>query len=345
MANSRLNSEKHMVVIVGNTEETRTHRSTKGQVLPASIRGSTVKTGSRFQLGVKGGASTSLVNKKDLDKATAEEEARVALLRKSKDVDEIQDSRLAFSCTSLTTPRPVRAADMVTNDGLWDSDRIGSSLPRVALDQIALVPPPRAGLGGDFPVWRWEDKRVFTTRSAYAFLTPGSEIHNTEVWKRLWKLAVPQRVRVFVWVALHERMLTNMERVRRHIVNSELCGICGGAREDVEHVLRSCVAAMGLWLRLISLEFRISFFSLSFKEWFCKNLFDRSFVPNDGEWSNRFAIMCWLLWKRRCRLLLEEDVGVLDDVLVTGNRVLMENNDALTKMRGSCARSELVLGW
>ncbi|KAK8631325.1 hypothetical protein V6N13_080079 [Hibiscus sabdariffa] len=40
---------------------------------------------------------------------------------------------------------------MVTNDGLWDWDRIGSSLSRIALDRIASVPPPRAGLGGDFP--------------------------------------------------------------------------------------------------------------------------------------------------------------------------------------------------
>ncbi|KAK8625824.1 hypothetical protein V6N13_056981 [Hibiscus sabdariffa] len=75
MANSRLNSEKHMVVIVGNTEETRTHRSTKGQVLPASIRGSTVKTGSRFQLGVKGGASTSLVNKKVAERSVSKADA------------------------------------------------------------------------------------------------------------------------------------------------------------------------------------------------------------------------------------------------------------------------------
>ncbi|KAK8498752.1 hypothetical protein V6N12_064043 [Hibiscus sabdariffa] len=49
--------------------------------------------------------------------------------------------------------------------------------------------------------------------------------------------------------------------------------------------------------------------------------------------------MCWLLWKRRCRLLLEEDVGVLDDVLVTGNRLLMQTRDAFTMLAGSNARS------
>ncbi|KAK8483378.1 hypothetical protein V6N11_025578 [Hibiscus sabdariffa] len=55
--------------------------------------------------------------------------------------------------------------------------------------------------------------------------------------------------------------------------------------------------------------------------------------------------MCWLLWKRRCRLLLEEDVGVLDDVLVTGNRLLMQTRDAFTMLAGSNARSTVVRTW
>ncbi|KAK8675255.1 hypothetical protein V6N13_033324 [Hibiscus sabdariffa] len=104
---------------------------------------------------------------------------------------------------------------MVTNDGLWDWDRIGSSLPRIALDRIASVPPPRAG----------------------------------------------------------------------------------------------------------------------------------TFVTTDDVWPHRFAIICWLLWKRRCRLLLEEDVGVLDDVLVTGNCLLMQTKDAFTMLVGSNARNAVARTW
>ncbi|KAK8539053.1 hypothetical protein V6N13_135817 [Hibiscus sabdariffa] len=110
MAKSNLNSEKHKAVFVGNTDDSHIPRITKGRVLPNSMRGSVVKPGSRFQLGVKGGASTSLAIKKvaerglskadasgrlsrlvsDLDKAAVEEETRVALLQKAAAVDELR---------------------------------------------------------------------------------------------------------------------------------------------------------------------------------------------------------------------------------------------------------------
>uniref|UniRef100_A0A2C9UN59 Reverse transcriptase zinc-binding domain-containing protein n=1 Tax=Manihot esculenta TaxID=3983 RepID=A0A2C9UN59_MANES len=34
----------------------------------------------------------------------------------------------------------------------------------------------------------------------------------------------PQRIKTFLWLLLHERLLTNGERCRRHIVSSDLCG-------------------------------------------------------------------------------------------------------------------------
>ncbi|KAK9036055.1 hypothetical protein V6N11_078076 [Hibiscus sabdariffa] len=181
---------------------------------------------------------------------------------------------------------------MVTNDGLWDWDRIGSSLPRKALDRIASVPPPRAGSGSGDTLSCGMEKDLEIDSSA-----------------------------------------------------KDLCGICGGAKEDLEHVLRSCAIAKGLWLRLIPSGARVSFFSLTFKEWFCKNLFDRTFVTTDDEWPHRFAIMCWLLWKRRCRLLLEEDVGVLDDVLVTWNCLLMQTKDVFTMLVGSNGRNAVAQTW
>ncbi|KAK8584463.1 hypothetical protein V6N12_068707 [Hibiscus sabdariffa] len=57
---SNLNSEKHVAVQVRGVEETRVNRNVKGRVLPTSIRGLTLKSGSKVQLGVKGGLKSLL---------------------------------------------------------------------------------------------------------------------------------------------------------------------------------------------------------------------------------------------------------------------------------------------
>ncbi|KAL4367107.1 hypothetical protein GQ457_05G029110 [Hibiscus cannabinus] len=256
-----------------------------------------------------------------------------------------KEERLVFACLSLETPRPSRVADWVTGNGAWDWVQFQNLLPTDSLEWIASIRPPSFDLGGDKPVWRWEDTRMFSTRSAYDFLTQEVPSEFLGSWKEIWTFAIPQRIRVFMWLVFHEPMLTNVERVRCYIATSVFCEICGGDREDIEHVLRSCLIAKRLWLRFIPLESRTEFFSLPFHAWLCKNLFDLSFMCNDNEWVNRFAIMCWLLWKRQCRLVLASEVGVLDDVFVYGNRLTMECSRARVRVREICSGRSLVRHW
>ncbi|KAK9011299.1 hypothetical protein V6N11_044151 [Hibiscus sabdariffa] len=116
-------------------------------------------------------------------------------------------------------------------------------------------------------------------------------------------------------------------------------------REDVEHVLRSCVAAKGLWMRVLLPEDWEAFFSIVFHEWLGKNLFEGSFMTNDREWFTRFVILCWLLWKRWCSLLLDSEVGVLGDILMHGNRLVAECIRALSDAKGIRVRRGSSLSW
>ncbi|KAK8533747.1 hypothetical protein V6N12_047151 [Hibiscus sabdariffa] len=61
-------------------------------------------------------------------------------------------------------------ADMVTENGEWDWDRLKELLPESVLDHMAAMPPPLAHLGDDVPGWRWDDKREFRVSSAYETL-------------------------------------------------------------------------------------------------------------------------------------------------------------------------------
>ncbi|KAK8562688.1 hypothetical protein V6N12_010759 [Hibiscus sabdariffa] len=215
-------------------------------------------------------------------------------------------------------------ADMVQESGEWDWFRLHQLLPQECMDRIAAIHPPCSTLGEDIPQWRWEPNSQFSTRSAYSFLAHADVGRVNKVWKKVWQLRVPQWVRVFIWLSLHERLLTNAEQVLRHCAELDVSEICHGGCEDIDHVLRSCSAAKGVWEWVIPLGNRFEFFDLPFIDWLQRNLFATASASSDTDWSARFAIICWLLWKRRCALIFTLAVGVVDDILDRSNRVVAE---------------------
>ncbi|KAL4354521.1 hypothetical protein GQ457_06G016340 [Hibiscus cannabinus] len=149
--------------------------------------------------------------------------------------------------------------DMVDAGGNWDWFRLEQLLLEESLERIVSIQPPGDSLGEDRPQWRWEPNCQFSSQSTYAFLSNSMIGGQRGNWKRIWKLHVPQRVCVFAWLSFHERLLTNVERVRRHSTDVDLCDICMSGREDINHVLRTFVAAEGVWHRLIPHEISESF--------------------------------------------------------------------------------------
>ncbi|KAL4353002.1 hypothetical protein GQ457_06G021180 [Hibiscus cannabinus] len=205
-------------------------------------------------------------------------------------------------------------------------------LPTDIIQRIATIPTPSDDDVLDIPVWRWDAKHQFSMRSAYDVFTQEMELSRNEIWQHIWKVQVPQRIRVFIWLVYHDRLFTNVERVRGHLASSELCELCGRDREDLEHVLRSCIMARNVWLLAIPTETRHIFFNLPFMDWVYKNLFDHSFMVTELNWSTRFAVLCWLIWKRRCSLLFDPDVSYIDDILTRGNRLVAECNHAVAAL-------------
>ncbi|KAL4318600.1 hypothetical protein GQ457_18G013930 [Hibiscus cannabinus] len=242
-------------------------------------------------------------------------------------------------------PRPFRVADLVIEHRTSDWDRLEPMLPKEKLERIASIHPPRDDFGEDKPTWIWENMRRFSTRSAYNFPTQTLDPYDSTIWRRIWRIAVPKRIRVFLWLTFHECLLINVERVRRHLSTSELYGICGGGRESVDQVLRSCEVAKGLWLRVLSSDRYEVFFSLTFQDWLRQNLFGITFMANDEEWQIRFAFLCWLLWKRRCSLLLDSTMGVLGDVLENGNQLVAECSRAMCEVKEKRSGRALELKW
>jgi ribonuclease HI len=70
------------------------------------------------------------------------------------------------------------------------------------------------------------------------------------VWRILWKLQIPGKVKIFIWRALHGILPLKSILANRHIGSSGECPICRTEPEDVLHLLFKCNASKEIWQSL-----------------------------------------------------------------------------------------------
>ncbi|KAK8620401.1 hypothetical protein V6N13_066880 [Hibiscus sabdariffa] len=119
--------------------------------------------------------------------------------------------------------------------------------------------------------------------------------------------------------------LLSIEHIK-HVLRYQLfyCEVCHGGPENIEHVLRSCLAAKGVWGKIIPPESRDVFYTIPIHEWLTGNMFGTPRDISDENWSIRFIILCWLIWKRRCSFVLASEVRRMEDILTSGDRLVEE---------------------
>ncbi|KAK8485285.1 hypothetical protein V6N11_038057 [Hibiscus sabdariffa] len=149
-------------------------------------------------------------------------------------------------------------ADMVDNSGRWDWNRLSQWLPNEALERIVAVKPLQNGAGDDNPGWRWEKNQNCSTKSAYKALENDISADRNHVLSKIWKLPIPQRVRVCIWLVAHQRILTNMEsrvmqepklvKYGNQIVEDFISTNYNRIRPKVNHLASWCLPANG-WMK------------------------------------------------------------------------------------------------
>ena len=136
---------------------------------------------------------------------------------------------------------------------------------------------------------------------------------NNPVWKILWKLKIPSKVKIFIWRTLHGIVHLKSILANRHIGTSGSCPICNQGAEDVLHLLFRCLVACEMWGQLGMLDLieeathmdRSGFVVL-------EDLFRRQNILLSGfeyvKWNETIAVTCWYMWWMRRRWTHDEDV-------------------------------------
>ncbi|CAN1840120.1 Putative ribonuclease H protein At1g65750 [Linum perenne] len=92
-----------------------------------------------------------------------------------------------------------------------------------------------------------DPKGKFSISSAYDIITAANTNTDPSLWKLVWKWKGPNRVKHFLWLVAHNRLLTNAERHKRHMSTDDSCRLCPDSVEDAIHIIRDCRVAKKLW--------------------------------------------------------------------------------------------------
>lgn len=88
----------------------------------------------------------------------------------------------------------------------------------------------------------------------------------------IWQLKVQQRIRTFLWLLSHGKLLSNFSHWKRRIADSPESNMCIESEKTNLHTVRDCSEAKNVWLHLIPPCFVQKLFSLLIKEWILWNL-------------------------------------------------------------------------
>ncbi|CAN1766599.1 Putative ribonuclease H protein At1g65750 [Linum perenne] len=157
--------------------------------------------------------------------------------------------------------------------------------------------PPSSSAGADLPIWGLEGNGQYSVRSGY--LLASELVDNSDsLWRDIWRWEGPQRIRHFLWLAAHSKLLTNVERGRRHLTTTEVCGICSPTKESMLHVVRDCSVAKEVWQELLGVNLGHEFFQVNDSDWWRKYI-------SDKVWACTFGITTWTLWETRNERIFE----------------------------------------
>jgi hypothetical protein len=163
--------------------------------------------------------------------------------------------------------------------------------------------PPSPNLSPNHLIWLGTKNENFSVRSAYHL---GLEIikrgrgqtsqveKGTDVWRSLWNLQVPNPIKMFLWRACNDILLTRKNLLRRRVIVDGKCPWCNLEEKTTAHAIWFCPTAKDVWNASHSIFQKCAFVEHYFMEIFqlCMGRFNRDEM-------DYFATITRRTWLRR----------------------------------------------
>nr|GEX77444.1 LURP1-like domain-containing protein [Tanacetum cinerariifolium] len=178
--------------------------------------------------------------------------------------------------------------------------------------------------------WGGSSIGKLSVKSAISLIRNEDDPQCDKKWHVIRKAPVSERIKMFLWLAVHDRLLTNVQRVTRKLTNDPRCTRWGVDEESLDHILRRCPSSFMIWNKLGTHPPISSFWTLPLCEWIVENL-STSHANNDSKGQMMFAITLWWLWKWRNTKIFGRDGEIPIDPIRFLHTKLKEMSDGLLK--------------
>jgi hypothetical protein len=208
-----------------------------------------------------------------------------------------------------------------TDRGHWNLPVLNEVFTKTGVDAICAINLPNVATH-DSMVWKHTPSGHLSVRSAYhlAFslktnqdlIGSSSKEANRRVWKKLWQLRIPNKVKIHLWRACMDALPSRQCLSRRHLISDPLCPVCQSDSETVTHALWACPHARNVWALIPG---RIQKLQVATVEFFL-------LTQNLTQSLNRqelelWAVTCWSIWNARNKFV--------HDAVMSHPRLIFDN--------------------
>ena len=140
---------------------------------------------------------------------------------------------------------------------IWKYEDIMAIFHREEAEAICQIPLSWKNVP-DSIFWLHNSRGLFTVKSTYHVARRllidenrgGTSRGYVEknVWTAIWKLRLPNKIKVFAWRACHEILPTAANLTKRRVINDDKCLICTRETESTIHALWDCAAVQDIWV-------------------------------------------------------------------------------------------------
>lgn len=200
------------------------------------------------------------------------------------------------------TPTVSNVHDLIFHEtSQWDRDIVEQIFVPDDVNCILQIPIINKNMEDDW-FWYPSANGIFSVKSCYKVML-NLKIQRDDslnkflplqpLWKRLWKLSVPNKYKIFLWRLCHNIIPTVLALNSRGLQIQDSCFMCKYANESAAHVFMDCDEIAAVW-GTSPFQFNLDSTDLCISEWLLENC---------KLWSDKqlgfFSMACYFIWEYR----------------------------------------------